>query len=96
MRYTYKCDSCDTEIQAGHSMSEVGQVMVVCPECGCDMRIKVGSPSHIITSTVGNRGILSRDRPSNREYQAYIAWENAGGEPGTKEHKRYMEERGYD
>jgi len=96
MRYTYVCDVCKSELVMSHPASELGQVVVQCPACDREMRIKITPPAQIIVSTVGNRGILGRDRPSNREYQAYKAWEDAGGQPGTTEHKKYLEEKGYE
>lgn len=98
MKYTYVCDECGTEYIVSHSMNQVGKTKIVCLFCPHlpEMRIKITPPAQIITSTVGNRSILGRDRPSNREYQAYKAWEDAGGQPGTTEHKKYLEEKGYD
>ena len=94
MRYTYKCDRCLNEVEVSHQMGN--EPTIICKQCGEEMRVKITPPSHIIMSTVGNRSVLRRDTPSNREYQAYKNWEDAGGQPGTKEHKRYLEERGYD
>lgn len=98
MRYTYRCDVCLGEVPAEHPMNEVGKIVILCPYCpgGPEMRIKIEPPAHIITSTVGGRSILGRDRPSNQEYQAYKKWEDAGGQPGTPEHKEYLARRGYD
>lgn len=94
MRYTYKCDECGLESEVRHVMNEKPDV--VCRGCGCIMRKKIEPPAHIITSTVGNRSILSRDRPSNREYQAYKKWEDAGGAPDAPERKAFIAERGYE
>lgn len=94
MRYTYKCDDCGLELAVSHGMNDEPDVL--CSDCMCAMRKKIEPPAHIITSTIGGRSILKRDRPSNREYQAYRRWEDAGGEPDAPERNAYIEERGYE
>jgi hypothetical protein len=42
----------------------------------------------------GGRSLLKPDLPSNAEYQKYLKWESSGGEPGTREHKEYLKEKG--
>jgi len=92
MRYTYKCPTCKGEQELRHGMNEEPEVLC----CGVKMYRKIEAPAHIITSTVGGRSILSRDRPSNQEYRAYKAWEDAGGAPDAPERKAYLEARGYE
>lgn len=94
MLYVYKCDHCGSERAVIHRMDE--EPAIRCAECDNEMRIKIVPGTYVITSTVGNRSILKRDTPSNREYRAYKNWEDAGGAADAPERQRYLEERGYD
>jgi putative FmdB family regulatory protein len=93
MRYQYRCDYCAEEREVFHRMTEDPEVLC---DCGKKMRRVINSPSLIRVTGLGlkGRGILSQDRPSDREYRAYLAWERAGGDPGTPEHMNYLVEKG--
>jgi putative FmdB family regulatory protein len=94
MRYDYKCDNCGEEIETSHPADE--EPRLHCSGCGTLLRRKITPPSmiHITGRGLKERSLLRRDKPTNREYQAYLAWERAGGDPGTKEHRDFLSAKG--
>lgn len=94
MRHEYKCPECNEVTELCHKMTDSPEVS--CPRCQTKMYRRVVPPAmiHMTGSGLGARSLLSRDRPSGREYRAYQAWEESGGEPGTPEHRQFLIEKG--
>lgn len=91
MRYDYRCDECGQVQEVIHGMEE--DPVVRCLHCNGPSRRIIQAPQIRMTRW-GNRDTRHPERPSNAEYQAYCAWEAAGGEPGTFEHKQFLHSRG--
>jgi hypothetical protein len=90
VRYDYKCDDCGNVVEVSHAMGEARNI--VC-RCGCKMRIMIASSPPLVTGMRG-RSVLRPDTPSNKEYQAYKKWEDAGGAPDAPERKDFLAARG--
>lgn len=90
MRHDYRCAACGQITEVTHMMRESPRVS--CPNCG-GTTYKVISVPQIQFNRYAGRSTRQPDRPSNKEYQAYLKWEAAGGEPNTQEHKEYLASR---
>jgi len=90
--YTYKCDECGYVTEVTHEVDKVP--CVECLNCVKRMRIKITAPSMIVTETFAGRSLLAKDRPSNAEYQAYKAWEDAGGAADAPEREAFLRAKG--
>lgn len=79
-------------MEVSHSMGEAP--CVVCPCCDAVMRISIRSAPPLITERMMGRSVLRPDTPSNKEYQAYKKWEEAGGHPDAPEKRDFLLARG--
>ena len=59
--YDYGCPTCGNEQEVQHSMSEVGNIVVECSNCGAQMRKLLSAPTLIGFDEVG-RSISKKDK----------------------------------
>ena len=75
--YDYGCPTCRAEREVQHSISEIGKIEVVCPECGTQMKKMLSVPTLIGFDDVG-RSISKKDKAGS--YKS----ENASKTTSTK------------
>lgn len=94
MRYDYRCENCGAVREFRHGMLEAPSFQ--CQECQGRMRKIIGVPAmiHVTGSGLKGRSLLKRDRPSNREYSAYKAWERSGGEADSPLRDDFLRAKG--
>jgi putative FmdB family regulatory protein len=94
MRYEYVCKACRIRMEKVQSLSEE-MTVPPCPQCQEPMKRLFTSPILYFAGRMpGGRSVLSKDRPTNQEYQAYKEWESSGGDPGTQEHHKFLQIKG--
>jgi len=64
--YDYECPACKHQKEVKHAMSEIGSFVVICENCGVQMKKQLSAPTLIGFDNVG-RSVSKKEKGKNEK-----------------------------